>query len=171
MSPNEGETLASALFRVEAEGFNCVNFSEFVFVPRPSEDFVGTDYRRRMLTYYFFEPARPRLMRAWKRGVEGENISTGGHWVVGKDVRIYPVDFILRHYICLSLEDACAKYLTRRYADKEVNDMGWHGNRLNLNRDRLLMKEAEGLRRLSAWDSRAFDRSAPMKKHYWEWEE
>ena len=58
-SPVEGETLQQALSRLAAGGANAVNFEEFVLLPlhrnQPAEH------------YYFFEPTRQRLIRAWER--------------------------------------------------------------------------------------------------------
>ncbi len=169
MSPVEGETIRSALLKADSVGFNCANFSEFVFVPWSSEDFMGTDYRRLMCTYYFFEPNHPRLMRAWKRDADFENIASGGHKLVGEVVRCHPGDFILRHYICLSVDHAWAKYRSRRFAVNEIDNLGWHRNRVIAKREKLMLRVSPGLRCLPKWNSRVFDRSMPMSEHFWRW--
>lgn len=167
-APWKGETLAGALAKADAQGFNVVNFDEFVFVPWPTEDFTGTDYRRLMRTYYFFQPKYPWFMRAWKRNLGFENISSGGHLVRGEGLRLYPIDFIIRHYICLSLDHACEKFLTRRFSETEVK-VGMHGNRLDLSRERLKLPDSSFLLDLPQWDSREFDKSRPTKSHFWDW--
>src|SRR5215471_12788358 len=68
-SPFRGMTLAKAVEAVDAEGYNAINFDEFVFVPRSErEHFEGRDYVREMLWYYYFCPKGQRhRLNAWRR--------------------------------------------------------------------------------------------------------
>jgi glycosyltransferase involved in cell wall biosynthesis len=167
-SPREGETLTQALARADAAGATCVNFDEFVFLPASGERFEGTDYRRLMLGYYFYEPSRPRLLRAWRRDAGLDNVSGGGHLLRGGPVRIFAESFPLRHYICLSEAHARAKYLGRRYSRIE-RWRGWHANRVGIDEAALRLRPSPALRRLPDPDSRDFDRSRPADRHFWEW--
>ena len=78
-SYREGEGLREALSRLDAEGWNVVNFDEFVFLP------IERDYEQEMWGrqpisyYYFFQPSSPRLMRAWKRDGGFSSAAFGGH--------------------------------------------------------------------------------------------
>jgi len=169
LCPTEPQTrLAEAIERVDRAGFNCINFDEIVFVPWPNEDFAGTDYVRRMTTYYYFSPQHPRLVRAWRRDLNGDNTSYGGHLVEADNLNLYPKNFILRHYIALSRAHAAKKYLKRPYDEAEVA-MGWHLNRLAITNRELSLRPSSFLRTLDRWDSVKFDLSVPAKTHFWEW--
>src|SRR5207253_6783770 len=114
-APWAGFSLVQAIERVNAEGFNCINFNEMVFVPWPEQDFAGTDYIRCMKTYYFFQTRHPRRMIAWRRDLAAETVRGAGHVIAAEDLRLYPTDFLLRHYIALSLSHACKKYFHRKF--------------------------------------------------------
>jgi glycosyltransferase involved in cell wall biosynthesis len=164
-----GGTFADALRRVDAEGFNCIELDELSFVPWPDEDFTRTDYHRRMLTYYAFEPFSPYLMRAWRRDIDADNSDRGGHVLTSKmPLSPYPVHFILRHYVALSLDHACRKYTERPFDLTELAD-GWHGTRATVRRADLRLRPSPYLRRLPRWDTIDFDRSLPAKHFFWEW--
>jgi glycosyltransferase involved in cell wall biosynthesis len=166
-----GGTFVDAIRRVAAEGSNCIELDEYSFVPWPDENFAHTGYHRQMLTYYAFEPSRPYLMRAWRRDIEADNIERGGHVLTSK-ARLSPssVHFILRHYMALSLDHACHKYVDRRFDLNELAD-GWHGTRATVRRDDLRLRPSPYLRRLSRWDAIDFDKSRPAKQFYWEWKD
>jgi glycosyltransferase involved in cell wall biosynthesis len=166
-SPREGESLRAAIERVDAGGSTCVNFEEFVFLP------VGTEYDprggpiQRYSTYYFFAPIPVRLMRAWRRSAGLSNVTFGGHWLEGGDVKCHSESFVMRHYIVKNQNHAFSKYRDRLYCADEVK-RGWHINRIGVAPERFVFPST-GLNKLDDPCSRAFDRSAPAKKHYWEW--
>jgi glycosyltransferase involved in cell wall biosynthesis len=162
-----GISLADAIERVDQAGFNCINFDEIVFVPWANEDFSGTDYVRKMTTYYFFAPEQPRLIRAWRRDCGGDNIAHGGHLLQAQSINLYPRNFILRHYPALSQAQAANKYVGRRFDETELA-MGWHSNRIVTERSDMALRPSSFLRQLDRWDSVNFDLSAPSGKHFWE---
>jgi glycosyltransferase involved in cell wall biosynthesis len=161
-------TLTEAIGQVDRAGFTCVNFEEMVFVPWSDEDFIGEDYSRQMTDYYFFEPVCERLMRAWRRDIDADIISGGGHLLFSTDLKVYPQNFINRHYIMLSREHGRYKYASRRFDALELA-MGWHCNRVDICGSDLILKPSPHLRRLDRWDSANFDRSEPATTHFWEW--
>jgi glycosyltransferase involved in cell wall biosynthesis len=163
-----GTLLADAIERVDQAGFNCINFDEFVFVPLANEDFSGTDYVRGMTTYYFFAPRQQRLIRAWRRDLGGDNTAHGGHLLEANQIKLYPQNFILRHYIALSQAHAARKYVWRRYDEAELA-IGWHFNRIAIKDSDLALQPSSVLRKLDRWDSVNFDLSTPAKMHFWEW--
>jgi glycosyltransferase involved in cell wall biosynthesis len=166
-SPDEGKTLLEGLVEAEAAGANCVNFDEFVFLPRPGEDMRGRDYRRLVTRYYFLQPYSPRLMRAWRRGAGLDNRRYGGHEVTG-GARLYARNFPLRHYVVLSADHARAKYLDRVISQAEL-DRGWHAGREMQSEDLELPGDDPRIRTLPHWSSKAFDRTMPCRSHYWNW--
>ena len=166
--PWTGATLLDGIRRVDAEGFNCINFIEMVFPPWPDQDFAFADYTRHMKTYYFFAPQHPHRMLAWRRDLDFDNVEGAGHILTGAGIRLYPTDFIMRHYIALSLDHAIRKFISRRFDPAELK-RGWSSNRVNLTPERLALKPSPYLRQLDRWDTVDFDRSMPTAKHFWEW--
>lgn len=167
-APGEYGNLLEGIRAADEAGFNCINFLEFVFMPRAGEDFEVDDYRARMRHYYFFAPGHPRLMRAWKRSAGFDNRKDGGHSLTGKAMRLFPRDFILRHYIVLSEPQARRKYLGREFAAEDIaNDL--HGNRRNFNHENLSIKSGLPLLTLDDPQSLAFSMACPMHLHYWDW--
>ncbi|MCJ2107834.1 glycosyltransferase [Methylobacterium sp. E-041] len=168
MSPNDGQSLLEGFDAADNAGFNCVNFHEIVFLPLPGEDFEQEDYAEKMQSYYFFQPSYPRLYRAWRRDAGLDNSAYGGHLLIGEGLNPYPIDFILRHYIVLSMAHAQRKYYGRIFSTED-RSKGWHGNRISITKDNLVVKPAPELRRLDDPNSREFDLSAPAGRHFWEW--
>lgn len=167
-SPNSGEKLIDGIARAHYSGCNCINFHELVFVPLPCENFYAEDYSQRMLSYYFYQPTYPRLNRAWKKDAGLRMDKTGGHRLEGRDTRIYAVDFHLRHYIALSEEHAKRKYIGRAYSAEDIMS-GWHLNRRRIREKDLHVKWMRGIWKLQSPDSRDFNFSMPMDRHFWEW--
>jgi hypothetical protein len=134
-APAAWPTMHAAITEIDAQGFNAINFDEFVFVPGEGDQFEGDDYVALMRHYYFFEPVPTRLVRAWKKGVLPVQLSrTGGHGALGKDRRLFHQNFILRHYIGLSLAHLKAQYLGRVFTASELA-RGWHRNRVATTQD------------------------------------
>jgi glycosyltransferase involved in cell wall biosynthesis len=167
-SPRTGQSLAEGIAAADAAGANCINFDEFVFAPIPGQNFGSDDYHKKMLGYYFFQPTYPRLLRAWKRSAGLNNERFGGHSLSGSDVRRFEHDFILRHYIVLGKEQAESKYVGRPFS-VEDQAKGWHGNRVIITEDKLVLPRAASLTWLSEWGSKAFVKEPIKTRHFWEW--
>lgn len=164
-----GYGLRDAIQEAHEGGFNAINFDEFVFLPKPEENFLGKDYYKGILRYYFFEPRKNRLNRAWFRKMSASNVPTGGHILSGNGVSLFPYNHVLRHYIVLGNDHAKQKYLYRRF-DREDVEQGWHRNRLNFTEKNLsLPRGNKRLRELSTYDSMIFQKDKPSSTHYWEW--
>jgi glycosyltransferase involved in cell wall biosynthesis len=167
-SPQTGQSLVEGIAWADGTGANCINFDEFVFIPTHEQNFGGDHYHRKMLGYYFFQPTYPRLLRAWKRSAGLNNERSGGHSLSGLDVRRFEHDFILRHYIVLGEEQAKSKYVERRFS-AEDRAKGWHGNRVNITEDNLILPPAANLTWLPEWESKAFAKEPIRTRHFWEW--
>ncbi len=166
--PWPGFQLIDALARVEAAGFNCINFEEMTFVAWPEEDYVRSDYAKHMTTYYFFEPSKPRLMRAWRRSLGVDSVATGGHLLTHPKLNLFPENFVLRHYLGLSPEYVFRKYQQRTFDPAELA-RGWHIQRIGITRDMCNLRPSPHVKVLSNWSSDVFDRSSPARVHYWRW--
>lgn len=164
-APLRWRTLAEAIGAVDAQGSNAINFDEFVFLPTSDSDaFEGTDYVERMRYYYFFEPDTLRRINAWKRQTRPVDLtSSGGHRVQFEGRRIFPENFVLRHYIVLSRDHAIAKYGRERvYSRVEIEQRAWHGARPRFAPAMLSFPEKSLLKHL---DRGCWDKSDPWGRH------
>lgn len=120
-----------------------------------------------MKSHYFFQPVYPRLIRVWKREANLEFLD-GGHKLTGDALRLSPKDLILRHYIALSIVHMREKYGYRRFSDEDM-DKGWHHNRTDIFKDKLIQFPNEGLFFLEDPMKNTFNLSVTRKKHFWQW--
>lgn len=160
-APRPYATLYDGLHAVSQLGYNSVNFNEFVFLPIDGCDYVGTDFVQRMRQYYFFEPYPHHRRKAW-RNLPTELHIGAGHQINFAGQRIYPHNFIMRHYMCLNQQQALGKYLNRHYPPAELA-RGWHGSRATFAADKLDLQPKPYFRVLG--DDAIFDVSQPIKKH------
>jgi glycosyltransferase involved in cell wall biosynthesis len=164
-SYQQGESLQAALSRVDTQGWNAVNFDEFVFLPVERDYVPETIGHQPILTYYFFQSGFPRRVIAWRKAC-GFSMVGGGHLIEGPGLRIAPETFAMRHYIFRDQEHAFSKYTNRRFAVQGVA-RGWHRKRMNQPVEAFLFPPATSLKRLTNKDDHIFDRSEPWTNHYW----
>jgi hypothetical protein len=162
------ETLSEAIARIDAEGYNVIDFNEFVFLPVEDSYLSDFEVHQPIRHYYFFEPHSPRLMRAWKNSFGPSMVDGAGHVLNGEGIRLAPETFALRHYIFTDQRHAYSKYCERRFAATDLS-RGWHGNRVNLESERFRFPDIRELNVLPDPSSRELDRSSPRQKHYWQW--
>jgi len=164
-APKPYKTLLEGIEAADKQGYNAINFDEFVFLPTNMEEsFEGKDYVKGMKYYYFFEPSPLRQIKAWKK--IGSNIdltNSGGHRAYFDGQKIFPNNFILRHYIALSQEHLIKKYSARVFSKREVNDLGWHKARAYFDPDKLFLPKKEQLKTIS--DEGMWDKTDPWKSH------
>lgn len=166
-SYEKGELLVEAISRTAAQGYNVINFDEFVFLPIEEEYSENVPGFPPILTYYFHEPQKHRLMRAWKSGLQATHLA--GHRLIGEHVRLAPESLALRHYIFRSQEHAFQKYQQRRFAQGNI-EKGWHRNRVNQDLRRFKFPAASELQKLHCPERRKISREMPRRTHYWQWE-
>lgn len=183
VAPN-GQTLAETIADVDNQGYNAINFMEYTFLPvRESPEHDHPDFQQTMRWYYPFGPRHPHRLNAWKKqskrwtGVKPfvrelvrnrrwgqpsiDLHSSGGHVVQFHGIRPYPVDFILKHYIVLSLDHAIQKYVKKKFDPKEMG--GAHGWRATA-KEYDFMLPAESQMRIYTTDA-ALDASNPLAEH------
>ena len=127
-APAKLGNLYKAILEVDKSGYNAINFDEFVFIPTDdNERNEGKDFVKTMKHYYFFEPHPLRRINAWKKNTSSINLAdSGGHQVGFANRKIFPENFILRHYIGLSSSYIETKYSQRVHTEENVK-RGWHG--------------------------------------------
>ncbi len=167
LPPDSKHTLAEGLAQAEAEGYNAVNFTEYVFVPtRECPDHDHPNFRETMRWYYPFEPVFPHRLNAWKKQDGPVELTwSGGHRVRFPSLKIYPRSFKMRHYLFLSVPHLIEKYVNKRFAADEVAD-GWHGWRRSLDPELIRLPSCTELRTYTGDD--ALDASNPRRQHYME---
>lgn len=161
-----GERWPEFAARVEAAGYNAVNFREFIFIPtrqQPDHDHPG--FMESMRRYYLFEPRPEHRRSMWKRRPGPVDLeSTGGHLVDFPGIRVYPHHPPMRHYQFLSEEHFWKKYGPRRYLSQE-RARGWHGWRLRLDALGPILPDENDLQLYDPASPWSFDTSAPRARH------
>ena len=97
-SPWPHLSLGEAIRRVDALGFNAIDFAVLNFWP--VRHALGPDEDVREAFKFYSEAARyDRIqIRAWKKTRELDLISSGGHDATFPGRRVFPLRFLLRHY-------------------------------------------------------------------------
>jgi glycosyltransferase involved in cell wall biosynthesis len=163
LAPPGHGTLQEAFRQVAEAGYNAVNFQEFTFTPvAESPDHDHPDYLRTLRWYYPFSPHHPHQVKAWRKTAPIDLDSSGGHQVQFADRRIYPIDFIMKHYLFLSPAHAIEKYARKLYDPREVA-VGWHGDRARLGEDQVRLPEQAQMREIA--DGQSLDASHPRVTH------
>ncbi len=163
-APARWKTLRDGIMAVDAQGYNAINFDEFIFVPpNPLDDYSQCEFVDAMRHYFYFHPGPTHRVNAWKNlGQDVDLVSRGGHEIKFPGRRIFPENFVLRHYICLSYAHANHKYCTDHvYSEKEVKERGWHRNRVDAVKAGLQLPSEAALKMLP--ENGQFDRSDPQK--------
>ena len=170
LPPRSDRTLAQAFAEAEAQGYNAVNFMEFVFVPtKEAPDHDHPHFQQTMRWYYPYQRSfpqwRPHRRNAWKRQPEKVDLAgRGGHRVRFPGLRMYPEFFKMRHYLFLSVPHALSKWVNRNYDEVEV-EKGWHGGRASLTPDKIQLPSQNELRYYISDDE--LDASNPLTRHLW----
>jgi len=165
-SCRQEESLHAGLSRLDAEGWNVVNFDEFVFLPVENDYVPDTAGHQPILTYYFFQRRFPRLMRAWRKSCGFSMLYEAGHVLTGHGLRMAPESFVLRHYMFRNQEHAFTKLVNRRFAAEDIA-RGWHTKRMNQPADVFRFPPAASLKRLVNKDDHILDCNDPWRDHYW----
>lgn len=162
-----GEALAGAIERVDRQGYDVINFDEFVFLPVECDYLPDHDGFQPIKSYYFYEPQSPNQMRAWKKGLNLSNVYGAGHLISGPEFRLAPESFALRHYIFRNQTHALEKYAARVFAANEV-ERGWHFDRVKQTPINFTFPPIGELESLAESSDRNLNRDHPRKRHYWE---
>ena len=185
LPPSQNETLAEAIERVDREGYNAINFMEYTFLPiAESENHDHPDFQKTMIWYYPFAPRHPHRLNAWKKqprrwpGLKKllreiiknhrfvapsvNLIATGGHLVDFPNLKPYPIDFILKHYMMLSLDHAIQKYVKVTH-DPKAAKAGMHGWRATANENDFILPLQTQMRLYTS--DAELDATNPLKKH------
>ncbi len=164
LPPPTFRTIQEALEEVDSEGYNAVNFSEFCFVPtREEPDHDHPEFQHTMGWYYAIRPFPNNRLNLWKRQASSPDLSTsGGHQISFPGLKVYPADFLMRHYLFLSTAHAKEKWIDRKY-DPEELERGWHRSRARLQASAIRLQSSKELRRYRS--DQELDASEPLQAH------
>jgi len=163
-APARFRNLHEGITHVDQAGYNAINLDEFDFVPMSEqENYEGTDYVLEMKQYYYFCPRKLHHIKIWKRTEMDMKLAEGGHRVEFDGLRVYPENFILRHYPFLSKQHAIKKYLERKFDPIELAK-GMHVKRARFSEENFQFPDSEFVKQLSKdgkWDT-----SSPSQTHF-----
>jgi glycosyltransferase involved in cell wall biosynthesis len=168
-SYRNGETLRSAIKRIAESGYDVIDFNEFVFLPVDLTYVPDCAGPQPLQFYYFFEPRRPRLMRAKKKALPLSHTAHGGHIFTGEPFRLAPETLALRHYMFRDQEHAYRKYRERVFSVEELS-RGWHLSRHGKPMEQFRFPALNQLDRVRDPRDRDLNRSNVHGAHYWEWD-
>jgi hypothetical protein len=153
-SPWPGFTLRDALFTVEQRGFNAVDHTVLNFVPTTDafQDRRDPEQHLRHFELGQFEGHFVQV-RAWKNSGACVGLpSTGGHTIRRPDLRIFPYNFLLKHYPIRSQRHGDRKVFRDRRPrwSPEERALGWHVQYDALDTTSTFIREPESLIEFSA---------------------
>jgi glycosyltransferase involved in cell wall biosynthesis len=160
------ETLANAIEKVDAQGYDAIHFDQFDFVP-VDHDYIPDHCGAQPLRHYYF--LEIPSIRAWRKTLNVTNVTQGGHLLTGSDFRLSPETFVNRHYIFRNQAHAFEKYAGRVYDAKELaRGWHWHGSKHPV--ANFAFPPADELECLASPDDRKLSRARPHKTGYWQWD-
>jgi len=127
--------LREGLDRVDADGYQLVNFKLFNFrltadlpAGASTSDAGDTDFESSMTLYSASERFNQRQVKAWRADPGVDLASLGGYHVRVPAGRVFPTRFIHKHYAVRSFEHGRRKILAERKArfSKAEKARGWH---------------------------------------------
>ena len=152
-------SLRNSLWKAQQAGANAVDFTRLDFRPvddsfTPEADLPAT------LRYCEFtqESLAPPQVKAWRApSLRPQLASSGGHDVGFPDRRIFPLNFLLRHYPVRSQRHGETKIFTDRQPRYRAEDVraGWHHHYARIEPGHSFLRSPETLR---AWDDVDFPR-------------
>jgi predicted nucleic acid-binding Zn-ribbon protein len=96
--PWPGVSLIDAIRRVDARGFNAIDFASLDFWPTHDRFRAGDDVREAFTSYAESAPYDRLQIRCWKKTADLDLASAGGHEARFPGRNVFPLRFILRHY-------------------------------------------------------------------------
>ncbi len=122
--------LRDALYHVDRSGFTAVDHTLVEFSPIDDSYVPGTDFEAHFLHFRFGErPGTLKMINAWKNMGKPVSLSaSGGHEAVFPGRRLYPYNFLLKHYPIRSQAHGEKKVLRERQPRWNPTEraMGWH---------------------------------------------
>jgi glycosyltransferase involved in cell wall biosynthesis len=126
-SPWPDVRLRDALYHVDRLGFNAVDHTELVFQPIDNDYAHGSSFEE-YFRFFEFKFVPNSRINAWKKTGVRVMLADGGHRVKFAGRRIYPYNFLLKHYPVRSQRHGERKVFVERRGryNPEARAAGWH---------------------------------------------
>ncbi|MFB0846168.1 glycosyltransferase [Paenibacillus oleatilyticus] len=129
-SPWNGLSLSKAIEIVDRSGYNAINFKLLNFRPTNNHFEPGSDVREALTHFEWGEHFNRLQLKAWKNFHQPVDlVSNAGHVIEFDGKKVYPINFILRHYPIRSQVHGVQKVINerkKRFNEIEKNVNGWH---------------------------------------------
>lgn len=155
-SPWPHLNLHDAIQRVDALGFNAIDFASLDFWPVDDRFQPGDDVRAAFPFYADHAPYDRVQVRCWKKTAELDLASSGGHDAQFPGRTVFPLRFVLRHYPIRSQSHGTRKIFEERrnrFLEQE-RARGWHVQYDDLTEGASLLRDAGALTRYDPDDVR-----------------
>ena len=141
-SPWQNVNLQDAVSFVDSLGYNAIDFTVLNFrYLKDDSDYSDLPPTKRLRYWEFGDrPGHFKQVKAWKYYGQKVNLNkSGGHRVRFTDQKIYPFNFLTRHYPLRSSEQSNQKLYRDRLPrfDLEQKKFGWHLHYNNLSIEQL----------------------------------
>lgn len=128
VSPWRSKSLKESIYIADMMGFNAIDHTQITFIPIDNGFRTDLDFETYFLHY------RPRLGRmtkinAWKKTDARPHLAeSGGHEVTFEGRRIFPFNFLIKHYPVRSQEHGERKIFSERqpHSIQEKKELNWH---------------------------------------------
>jgi glycosyltransferase involved in cell wall biosynthesis len=129
-SPWRNMSLRDGLYHVDRCGFNAVDHSVITFSPTDNSFVAGTDFERHLKMFRFGTSPTDLVpqVKAWKNIGIKPDPHEGGHDFRFLGRRVYPFNFLIKHYPIRSQSHGLQKVFRDRKPrwSPEERQMGWH---------------------------------------------
>ncbi len=149
-SPWTGVSFLDGIRRVDALGYNAIDFAVLDFVPTHDNLSPGDDPRE---AFPYFEPGgsyNKLQIRCWKKpDCPVDLVPSGGHEAVFPGRKVFPIRFLLRHYPFRGQAHAERKLFQERrprYPEEEKK-LSWHIQYDDIFEGYCFIRKADGLER------------------------
>lgn len=147
-SPWPDISLRDAISFVDGLGYNAIDFTVLNFRFTAKTSGLKGSYEKGLLRFEFgTKPGHFLQIKGWKNHhVSVELAKAGGHEVVFSGRKVFPLNFLNKHYPLRSREQAARKVFRDRLPrfEKERSTLGWHGQ----------YDEFTGLEEIEGWPER-----------------
>lgn len=148
-SPWENIKLRDAIYFVNSQGFNAIDFTVLNFPPIDNTYQSGSSLKDHFTHFRFGgKPSDFRQVKAWKKSDDPiDLVTSGGHNVDFPDKKVFPYNFLLKHYPIRSQEQAIRKIFMDRKPrwDNIEKQRGWHNHYDSITLQSSFIKNPKGL--------------------------
>ncbi|MGH9754739.1 MAG: glycosyltransferase family 2 protein, partial [Blastocatellia bacterium] len=157
--PWQGVSLRDAIYYVDQEGYNAIDYTIIEFHPIDNNFQAGEDFEDYFRYFSFYRGATAAQgtdllqIRTWKNTGRPFSLTpSGGHEVVFEYRRIYPYKFLAKHYPIRSQEHGEQKVFHARLPRflPAAKARGWHVHYDALTQNHNFLKDAATLTRFEA---------------------